>query len=338
MKTLTLEEVFAPLSVTCRILGMIPLSTKNGRLEFSKPALLQTFAFLTTGTVLTAMFIVNFHKYVPYVPSKHNVMIKTAIMLRNSGSMVVTLLVVLSGYRNYFKLRDIKNTISTVDLKLVRMEGGECLAQDNYKKHKYLIKSLVFLNLVVVVGTEICTVLIRGHFSFVQILIVVYPQCIIRTLNATFYLFSSIIQTRFKMINRLFSTRFSKHQRNCFFENVTHIVSLHQVLVKLCAELNSIFSLLLLLWITWMFLLMIGDLHVAIYILLFNQFQKLANVFTIALKNCVIYVLDLCYLSRRCAALSYEVRSKITHLCRTRSSNVPDQSYQNPTNQQRTTC
>jgi hypothetical protein len=242
MKTLTLEEVFAPLSVTCRILGMIPLSTKNGRLEFSKPALLQTFAFLTTGTVLTAMFIVNFHKYVPYVPSKHNVMIKTAIMLRNSGSMVVTLLVVLSGYRNYFKLRDIKNTISTVDLKLVRMEGGECLAQDNYKKHKYLIKSLVFLNLVVVVGTEICTVLIRGHFSFVQILIVVYPQCIIRTLNATFYLFSSIIQTRFKMINRLFSTRFSKHQRNCFFENVTHIVSLHQVLVKLCAELNSIFS------------------------------------------------------------------------------------------------
>ncbi|KAH0821832.1 hypothetical protein GEV33_000959 [Tenebrio molitor] len=109
----------------------------NGRLEFSKPALLQTFAFLTTGTVLTAMFIVNFHKYVPYVPSKHNVMIKTAIMLRNSGSMVVTLIVVLSGYRNYFKLKEIKNTISRVDSKLIRMEGGECLAQDNYKKHNW---------------------------------------------------------------------------------------------------------------------------------------------------------------------------------------------------------
>ena len=145
--------------------------------------------------------------------------------------------------------------------------------------------------------------------------VTVYPRMVISNVNLAFYMTLLVLQARFRIINSniLAKIEDSKRVRKYptkidFCESVRHIVDLHKTLVKIGREVNSIFSVHLLVWIAVTFVLLVGDLYVTTYIFFFQLPETHILIIVNLFRNVLMYAFELFILAKYTTDLCEEVR------------------------------
>jgi hypothetical protein len=218
--------------------------------------------------------------------------------------LVVLLVILLSSHTSHRKLLKMMSSISEIDLEVRCFGKEESIARSRYRYRKWLI-ILMFLNLFYNLVTD-CYVALTQRLNLMEYYATItYPRIVVINVHIMYCIIAIMIEERFKIVNELFHKLDSRSKE--FRENVTKLIVIHRVLVKVCQQLHSVYTLQFLLWITQSFIQVLNDLHLGIYVILFTNYSfYFYNIFYYV-KNYIIYVFDLFYLSKRSATLCFEV-------------------------------
>lgn len=302
MRIVTIGEILAPIRWTSDILGINPFHTRNGQATYSKLKLLHSIFCVTSCLVLA----VDYLKYLNTLHLNLSNLITFVIVFRCCGTITVMMLMIFSMQKYRKNLSDLGRNLGEIDQFLVNPDQRESLGKTGTRLKKIVIVSLVVQNL-------IFNILADGYTAWVQptkrlhvFIIYVYPRLVCSTVNITFATYTMTLASRFKMINNIVCAR--RTSEADFAEKIQQVMVLHKILLKLSRQLNSMYSLHLLMWIGLCFILLVVDLHAGIFLVFFQSFKADLDHGIIIAKNCIVYAFDLIYLSKRCTQLCFEVK------------------------------
>jgi hypothetical protein len=300
MRPLSILEIFRPMLFLSKILGTHPLKTHKNIVIFCRFKLFYSFICLLIYITIVILF---FLRCVNKFPNK---MFITMMAVKCFGCMAVLLTIMFSSYANYRKFLKMMESICEIDLQLGSFAQEERLARSTYRHRKQLIV-LMSLNLLYNVVGNYLVGLTQRLNPVVFFVTFTYPRVVVTNMNIIYCVVALMIEDRFKIVNEMFHELDSRS--NTFCVDVTKLVIVHRLLVKVSQLLNSVYALQFLLWITQCFVLVVNDLHLGIHILYFQHLPfNFQNTFAYV-KNCISYVFDLYYLSKRSARLCFEVIS-----------------------------
>jgi gustatory receptor len=300
MNAPTLPEIFAPIIVTFKILGINFGKLQNGRIVHPKVGLLQTFTYVTICAICTIW-------YSDFVRINKNIAISfiwfIVFFFRCYMSLLVTtaaLIVAFCKYRLDVALLTTK--ISQLDLCLVELGLKKRIGRVNRQHRHCATALLVVINLVFNILCDTYSILHIPRGKILFCIIILYPRLVASTFNIVFLTFSIIMQERFKMINHVLE----KYPIDKKY-SLSHLVFLHTNLVKITQKLNSCFGLHLFLWIALCVALIVVESHALLYMFLYTRSSINDFKFVIiSIKNILLYSFDVCYLSKRCSNLCTE--------------------------------
>nr|CAL23193.2 gustatory receptor candidate 60 [Tribolium castaneum] len=142
----------------------------------------------------------------------------------------------------------------------------------------------------------VCLVPLNPYQFF---LAVQYPRIVVSTFNIVFYMYTLILEERFKLINLIIK------QEEFFSPKIKRMVLLHKTLVRVAKSLNQVFAPQLLLWVLLGVMVVTVDLHV-FFFTLFNKLLGQYPVGIVGVKNASLFIFDLIFLSFRCTKLCKE--------------------------------
>jgi gustatory receptor len=300
MNAPTLPEIFTPISVTFKILGINFGKLQNGRIVHPKVGLLQTFTYVTICAICTIW-------YSDFVRINKNVAISfiwfIVFFFRCYMSLSVTTAALIVAFCKYrFDVALLTSKISQLDLCLVELGLKKRIGQVNRQHRHCATALLVVINLVFNILCDTYSILHIPRGKILFCIIILYPRLVASTFNIVFLTFSIIMQERFKMINHVLE----KYPIDKKY-SLSHLVFLHTNLVKITQKLNSCFGLHLFLWIALCVALIVVESHALLYMFLYtrssiNDFKLVI----ISIKNILLYSFDVCYLSKRCSNLCTE--------------------------------
>ncbi|RZB66635.1 uncharacterized protein BDFB_007133 [Asbolus verrucosus] len=312
MRNLTTKEILAPLTILSRILGTVPYKFHNGDVIFCKKAILQSLTTLTLLLLITIYYFTN----MPTRMHDDVASIKTVsfvILFRGIGTVVVTVLIVIANSVTYRKVVMLLRKIYQIDAALIKLGQAEYIAKTGHQKRKLLIILVIVFDLIFVLFGSTVSLLFTHSNRVEYFIILAYPKLVVNNMSMFYCMVIMIVQERFKAINSIFLEKLVESRKNKkypletnFSATVEHLASLHKNLIKISKELNSNFSLHLLLSITTNFVSLVGDLYISTYILFFATFSKCYKLFIVAFKNVIIDSFDLFYFSKISSRLCYE--------------------------------
>jgi hypothetical protein len=300
MNAPTLPEIFAPIIVTFKILGINFGKLQNGRIVHPKVGLLQTFTYVTICAICTIW-------YSDFVRINKNVAISfiwfIVFFFRCYMSLSVTTAALIVAFCKYrFDVALLTSKISQLDLCLVELGLKKRIGQVNRQHRHCATALLVVINLVFNILCDAYSILHIPRGKILFCIIILYPRLVASTFNIVFLTFSIIIQERFKMINHVLE----KYPIDKKY-SLSHLVFLYTNLVKITQKLNSCFGLHLFLWIALCVALIVVESHALLYMFLYTRSSINDFKFVIiSIKNILLYSFDVCYLSKRCSNLCTE--------------------------------
>jgi hypothetical protein len=300
MKSLSIPEIFQPMIVLSKILGTHPFYGHKNTVDWSPAKLLFSFTCLLTYVAIAILFFIGF------VHDHTDKIFIIMMIIKCFGCMTVLLVIMFSNHANFRKILKIIENISRIDRELGDLGQEERIARSTYRHQKWLIL-LISVNLLYNICSD-CLVLITSTniFKLIQILVTItYPRIIVHNTNIIYCVFTIIVEERFKIVNELLHTLDTRSKE--FSDKVTKVIFTHGLLVKMCQQLNSVYALQFLFWITQCFILLLNDVHIGIYAFFFAHLSfNFQYIFT-DVRNCILNAFDLFYLSKRSAALCFEV-------------------------------
>jgi hypothetical protein len=308
MATLTLEEIFAPLNATSKILGILPYKAQNGRLVVSKIGIIQICLYITLYLVVTFIYCRTYgsgvHEDFTKIKTVHVVMIA-----QRAGFLVMMGLTFFNVFIKYQKFIDIRNGIGEVDSELVELDQEHRLHQSNRRLSKTLIALLAFsyffLNFI-----PVSTFVLERTEKAAAFAFLIYPRLVATNVTLTFCAFTKLIHNRFKIINGIVLERMMKPVSDLqFCGAIRQLVNLHVRLVKKQTRVNSIFSLHILLWITINFICLVGNLYVTVYIIIAGLYPDHRRTCFVEIQNVTVHAISLYHLAQASSETCLEVRS-----------------------------
>jgi hypothetical protein len=305
MNTLTCVEILRPATTMCNILGTNPFTYKNGRLVYSKIRLLQVFLCFTSSILFAIFYFTHYKQVYLNVPK----VVTFILMLRSLGWICTMLLILVLTIFRFSKLTEVTASVKQVDSDLISLGQKDRIYKLGLQHRKILIFLLVLEQLVFNVLFDLHTMWNRNFSDPTFIGAFTYPRVACTTSHVAFIVYTIIIQKRFEIVNELLDACVNK-SKDIPKSSINQLIYLHKILYKTSKDLNSVFSLQLLMWFGTCFLLILWDLHSAIHTLLQEQIRW--SVIEVIAKNISYNVFDLFYLSKRCANLCYEVVNHTT--------------------------
>jgi hypothetical protein len=305
MKPLSILEIFQPLISFSEILGSYPFKTDKTNVTIYRLKLLHSLiSHFIYVTMVILYFIYCLHKYSDRI-------IIIVVTLKCFGCMVVLLVILLSSHTSHRKILKMMSSISETDLEVKRFGQEERVAKSRHRHRKWLIM-LMFLNLFYNLGAD-CYVGLTQRLNLMEYFATLtYPRIVINNVHIMYCIITIMIEERFKIVNELFHKLDSRSKE--FGVNVNKLVVMHRLLVKVSQQLNSVYALQFLLWISQCFILVLNDVHLGFHRFIFGHFSLNFYRIFIYVQNSVIYVFDLYYLSKRSARLSFEVNYHLINL------------------------
>lgn len=299
MKTV---QVFHPIGVLSNIFALNPF-TKN--LTLSYPKLCQTLTFTTVCIYFTYDYILSIFEL-----SFSSSIMKFVLIVRTlSFTFLMLAAVFLSSTNRKVVLKSLKQ-IGTIDKEL---DQKEYLKKQNSRISKELIV-LIFVML-------FCFDTIGGLYStstkskkrVIYFGIHWYPRMAIRTKLVAYFTILLVLKSRFKSLNNSLRKLVQQSEQDLlsstFTDTIDNLIKLHQDLVKISEEVTSSFSLFSLLWISLIFVVLIGDTYAVLNSVLFDNFEIIYPILLSILKNCLSYIFNLYYLASKSNQLCSEVSS-----------------------------
>lgn len=300
MQRLSLSPVLRPLTITCNLLMITQFRVKNGRLYKSKLRVFFSFIIwsLCTGISLHSVWSLMDR---PLHSGKLTILI---MVIRPVGSLLVMTLIFIYNFKNFMKLNHLIDAIEKIDVELGNFGKNPEILSLAKKHRKFLIFLLIFVNFILNFVTN--TPFIRDFYVFAMILSYVYPRFVANISNIIFYIFTIILESRFRIINDLLREYTSVVYKPQHFESLKKIFVQYKDLVHVGMKLNEMFSLHLFLWLGLSFILSIGDLHATMFWLVSGRshFRKMT---VIVLTSFIGFIFDLWYVAKRCTNLAKEV-------------------------------
>jgi hypothetical protein len=305
MKPLSILEIFQPLISFSEILGSYPFKTHKTNVTIYRLKLLHSLiCHFIYVTMITLFFIRCLHKYSDRI-------IIIVVTIKCFGCMVVLLVILLSSHTSHRKILKMMSSISEIDLEVKRFGQEERIARSRHRHWKWLIM-LMFLNLFYNLVAD-CYVALTQRLNLMEYFATLtYPRIVVNNVHIMYCIITIMIEERFKIVNELFHKLDSRSKE--FSVNVNKLAVMHRLLVKVSQQLNSVYALQFLLWISQCFILVLNDVHLGIHRFIFGQFSLKFYTIFIYTKNSIIYVFDLYYLSKRSARLCLEVNFHLINL------------------------
>jgi hypothetical protein len=303
MKAVTIEDIFLPITWSSEICGINFIYGKNGRPVYSVPKLLYTLLWVSLSAYLAIDYSNN---YITFLNWTKNQTIIFIVVCRCFGGMTVMLVTMVFVRKNWIAISALLTKLKEVDCLLTSMDQQESVSKMNRKHQRFVIILMVVHNLCFATLAEIYTAWVNPHASLHFFIVYTYPRLVCSTVNIKFVVYASILRGRFKIINDFISAKLSTDRDFC--EQLTRVVSLHKLLVQLSRQLNSIFSLHLLMWLAICFGLLVGDLYAGLYVIFFDSRSAFhLALILITYKNCVVSAFDIWSFAKMCNELSHEV-------------------------------
>jgi hypothetical protein len=303
MKPLTVLEIFQPLILALQILGINFAKVDKGKLIYSKLRLTQTFVYFMICAIYT------FRYWQSYTIKSVGTVTKAltlALICRCFGAILVMVVVLVLAYSgNTLRLHHATQQIFQLDSELSDTGMTEHIYKSNRQHRNIAIRLIFLVNIFSNIIVDILTALFNSHDLIEFFAVLVYPKLVVSIMNCTFMLYTILLQERYRMINEIIEKLFILQTTSS--QKLTRVVHLHKTLTKISQEINSINGFQFLLWITFYFFLILGDLHALTFTLCFTYRPELFFIVFVVAKNVSTYVFELIYVATRCRRLCLEV-------------------------------
>lgn len=229
-----IEKIFSRVFILHQIIGLTFLRQRNAKLIRSKFAIIQTLIFLLVYIILAFFYLSNFSKKM----NKEFRNIKTLKFIANFRYISYVCLVVitfLTNFRRDKQMLTIINKILKIDKELVKLGQKNSIIKSNKLSSKYFIWLVIIINFFFNIVVKLITCFGKPNNRIFYFILVAYSKLIISTTGITFYIFSKILYERFNIVNNVLT--------KCHIFKVRSTIFIHLKLVKICREVNSIFSL-----------------------------------------------------------------------------------------------
>lgn len=299
-------KTLQPLRATATILGIFPLKLANHNATLTILECIQNCIYLTIYVACFSHYYNKLSRSLPGDFTKMNT-VMYGLKFRRIGNVTVMCVTLVATILNRKKLLSVYEKISEVDVKLGLLGQKENIRRSNQRNGRNLVLLVVVVDLVYyIIGTWL-TLSARKNNSAVEFIAIAYPLLVIANFNFTFYGIMTALQDRFKIVNeKILMTAPSENAIFC--KSLEHLVAVHRNLTRLSRNINSVFSLHLLLWITLTCIAFVIDLYVLTWLLVMGFGTKYSSIVVNLIKNITMYIFDLfcfCYKSRQ---LCREVR------------------------------
>ncbi|XP_064214151.1 uncharacterized protein LOC107398838 [Tribolium castaneum] len=288
MIKLTTKEFFALLWSLSKFFGMTPVYIKRKKLIFTKLSIFCCLTWLTICVTSLLMFYNQMSNTIShdFVKMKS---IRVVLAIHSAGMFVLMVLIIVFVFINWAKVRHQVTQLVLIDSEL--------------KKH-YQIHNETKLILVLALELVVFNILsgvymaaIKPNNRVVFFVIITLPRIVVSHMFVIFTTIVVVLYQNFKIVNSMVTSDPSR---------IRHVLLLHKSLTRIGTTINSLFSLQLLVFITINFVVLLGDLYVTLYIILTNNQAKYCTTLIGLIKNCVIVIFELYYLSHVCQNVSTE--------------------------------
>jgi hypothetical protein len=303
MKPLTVLEIFQPLVLALQILGINFAKVDKGKLIYSKLRLTQTFVYFMICAIYTFRYWKNYTIVSIGTVTKA---VTLVLICRCFGSILVMVVVLVLAYSGYtLRLHHATQQISQLDSELSDTGMTEHIYESNRQHRNIAIRLIFLVNIFSNIIVDFLTVLFYPQDLIEFFAVLVYPKLVVSIMNCIFMLYTILLQERYRMINEIIKKFFILQTTSS--QKLTRVVHLHKTLTKISQEINSINGFQFLLWITFYFFLILGDLHALTFTLCFTYRPELFFIVFVVAKNVCTYVFELIYVATRCRRLCLEV-------------------------------
>lgn len=305
-------NIIKPMHICAKILGVSPFSIKEKQLIVTK----QNFFYSLTVTILFSYIVFTYFQQMEKYMSSKKTLAKTVyfvMIFRNITNVLKMGAICIIVFVKSKKFRKNFTDIAKLDADLERLDLKIFLKKFNVK----LRKNMLFLYLI----TQICvnflcsgllffTELSSNYYSFFIISAVkVYPRLVVNTMNLVFYSCIMMISGHFQALNYLICqniqiNKFTPDKRLKFCDNLQFLTDFHNKLVSLARDVNSMYALYLLLYVSSTFVLFVADLYLFAHFIYFRNKNLYEILFMIA--NILTYVMDLNILVKFSESLCFE--------------------------------
>lgn len=202
--------------------------------------------------------------------------------------------------------------IDAVDVFLKNSQMGTRLEKSN----KFLSRMGIFL-VGYAFGIYFILVEIIAHIFYlkadnaVHMFIQSFPCAVITTMKIQYYMWTSILKLRFKILNQLLKIhtwKYSKLHTNSFEKCVEDILKVHKALKSMADDVNSMFSFQLVFSFAILFEMVLANGYIVLYTLTIgNYLAKTAYVVYATIKLVAFHTFEIWLLIRSSALLIHEV-------------------------------
>ena len=316
----TLQTVFRPLIQITSILGMAPHKSVQGTLINTKTGGGFQIAFKITICVISlVVYFRDFYLEAQFGTFGNITLVRFVVTFRNTAITTLMVIILLSCLSSAKKIHLELTKIEQIDTDLAKMGQEITLSNRNCENRK----SAIVLTWVIVLFAVIQAIypyafhIQTNYKQIFNVILNFYPRLVVGVRNIFFCLLLMVIKTRFNIINTILKNEIHLSKKNSksncnFYKKIKTLVDVHKTMVVVTEEVNSIFSLELLLWISITFVLLLVDVYSITHIVWFNLEENYALILKL-LHNCVMYVFDLFLISITCARVCREVSESIDY-------------------------
>jgi hypothetical protein len=299
-------EALLPLRITAIILGIYPFKFKNQNIIFTILEFIQGIIYLT---ICIACFFYSYNNLnnslSPDFANINTVML--GLKFRKIGNIIVMCVTLVTSLINRKRLLSVYQTISAVDLKLTLLGQKQEVCRSNKQNRRNLIVLVAAVDMFYyTVGNWFLLRTKESNFA-VEFIANVFPLLVIADFNVSFYGITIALQDRFRIINNRIVKMTERIEDASFCKSVEELIAIHQNLTKSSKDVNSVFSLHLLLWIGLTFMVSVLAFYVTVWLIVMNLILKHPRIMMNSIKNITINFFDLFCFCHRSVQLCHEV-------------------------------
>jgi hypothetical protein len=231
------------------------------------------------------------------------------LRFKRIGDVIVMCVSLVTSMVNRKILLTVYQTISEVDTKLTFLGQKEEVRRSNKQNRRNLVVLVAAVDMFYyIVGTWLMVATKESNFA-AEFISIVFPLLVISNFNLTFCGITTALQDLFQIINSRIFKMTKRIEGASFCKSLEEQIAIHQNLTKSSKDVNSVFSLHLLLWIGLTFVASVLTLYIAVWLIVKNLVLKYPSFMINAFKNITTNFIDLFSFYHRSRQLCHEVSS-----------------------------
>nr|CAL23150.2 gustatory receptor candidate 17 [Tribolium castaneum] len=301
-------KIFRPIKILAEIFGLSPMTQK---LTLSPLKVLQTVILGTTCIYLTSLYIWFILTQMTFSGVTSPTIMKFVLSFRTGSFTFLMVVAVLSSGTTFKLVAKTLENMTKIDKDLTELGQKKYLEKRNRHIFRTSVLLIFVMHLMFDTLGGLYSTWSKKSKQVEYFLIHWYPRMLISTKLLAHFLILTVLKARFEAINNIIdSIRQNSQTRNQAVPTGTikTLVQMHSNLVTTSEEVCDSFSIFGLVWISLIFVVLIGDAYAVLNSVLFQNVYKPLPIVLSIVKNCLSYCFNLYHLASKSNQLSREAK------------------------------